>query len=265
MLSYPSGMSVSSRALGMLADALRRHRNQRATRWRKLTAGRQALLVIAYLRKGETYTELACGFAIGTSTVYRYVREAITLLAAMAPTLEQAIEVARGKAFVILDGTLLRIDRVGMASGRDRAFYSGKHKAHGVNVQVIADPAGRLVWISPTLPGARHDMGAARQHGIVDALNQAGIQTIADTAYQGGGAAIRVPQRRRRLDPDTGRYRPLSPSQKQVNRAHARQRGPGERVNAELKNWRVLRKIRSCPSRASELVAAVQTLMIANV
>jgi hypothetical protein len=27
---------------------------------------------------------------------------------------------------VILDGTLLRIDRVGMAGGRDRPFYSGK-------------------------------------------------------------------------------------------------------------------------------------------
>jgi hypothetical protein len=78
-----------------------------------------------------------------------------------------------------------------------------------VNVQVIADPVGRLVWISPTLPGARHDMGAAREHGIIDALNEAGIQAIADTAYQGGGAAIRVPQRRRRLDPDTGRYRPV--------------------------------------------------------
>ena len=50
------------------------------------------------------------------------MREAITLLAAMAPTLAEAIEVARGKAFVILDGTVLRIDRVGMASGRDRAF-----------------------------------------------------------------------------------------------------------------------------------------------
>ena len=45
---------------------------------------------------------------------------------------------------------------------------------------------------------------------------------------------------------------------------HARRRGPGERVNAELKNWRILRKIRSCPRRAAELVAAVQTLMIAN-
>src|SRR5690349_24615214 len=121
-------MSVSTRALSTLSDVLRRHRREQATRWRKLTAGRQALLVIAYLRKGETYAELACGFTIGTSTVYRYLREAITLLGAMAPTLEQAIEVARRKAFVILDGTLLRIDRVGMASGRDRGFYSGKHK-----------------------------------------------------------------------------------------------------------------------------------------
>jgi hypothetical protein len=262
VLSYPSAMSVSSRALNLLADTLRCHRNRRATRWRKLSPGRQALLVLAYLRKGETYNDLARGFEIGTSTVYRYGREALALLAAMAPTLQQVIEVAARKAFVILDGTLLRIDRVGMAGGRDRPYYSGKHKAHGVNVQVIADPAGRLVWISPALSGARHDMGAAREHGIIDALTQAGATAIADTAYQGGGPNIRVPQRRRRVDPDTGRYRRLSQAQKDVNTAHARQRGPGERVNAELKNWRVLRKIRSSPSRASELVAAVQTLMI---
>src|SRR3954447_3256055 len=123
-------MTMSSRALGVLADALRAQRNQRRSRWRKLTAGRQALLVVAYLRKGETYADLACGFEIGTSTVYRYIREALDLLATMAPTLEQAIEVASRKAFVILDGTLLRIDRVGMTSGHDRAFYSGKHDCH---------------------------------------------------------------------------------------------------------------------------------------
>src|SRR4051794_27342924 len=230
VLSYPSGMTVSTRALSMLADALRRRRRERATRWRKLSAGRQALLVVAHLRKGETYAELACGFRIGTSTVYRYLREAIGLLAALAPTLQQAIEVAAGKAFVILDGTLLRIDRVGMASGYDRAFYSGKHKCHGLNVQVIADPAGRLVWISPVLPGARHDMGAAREHPIIAALAAAEIDAVADTAYQGGGPAIRTPQRRRRLDPDTGRYRPLSGNKKAVNAAHARQRGPGDGV-----------------------------------
>lgn len=193
MLSYPSGISVSSRAFGVLSDVLRAHRNQRRTRWRKLSPGRQALLVVAHLRKGETYADLACGFRIGTSTVYRYIREALDLLAAMAPTLEQAIEVAKRKAFVILDGTVLRIDRVGMASGYDRAFYSGKYKAHGLNVQVIADPIGRLVWISPPLPGARHDMGAARDHGIIDALTEHEVPAAADAAYQGAGPTLAVP------------------------------------------------------------------------
>jgi hypothetical protein len=51
----------------------------------------------------------------------------------------------------------------------------------------------------------------------------------------------------------TGRYRPLSAAQKQVNAAHARQRGPGERANAELKNWRIFRKIRCCPTRTTTL------------
>jgi len=254
-------MPVSNRALQVLADALRHHRTAMGSRWRRLPPGQQALLVLAHLRKGETYTALADGFGVGTTTVFRYIREGIDVLAAVAPTLDQALDVARRKAFVILDGTLISIDRIGMASGYDRAFFSGKHKRHGVNVQVIADSAGRLVWASPALPGARHDMGAAREHGIIDALNAAGVHTVADTAYQGGGPAIRVPQRRRRLDPDTGRYRRLSRAQKQVNTAHARQRGPGERANAQLKSWTVLRKIRSCPRRATALVNAVTVLI----
>ncbi|MEU6701985.1 IS5/IS1182 family transposase, partial [Pseudonocardia sp. NPDC046786] len=82
--------------------------------------------------------------------------------------------------------------------------------------------------------------------------------------YQGGGPAVRVPQRCRRLDPDTGRYRRLSVAQKQVNVAHVRQRGPGERANAQLRSWQVLRKIRSCPGRATALVQAVMVLIQAG-
>ncbi|WP_269805040.1 hypothetical protein [Pseudonocardia kujensis] len=41
---------------------------------------------------------------------------------------------------MILDGTLLRIDRVGIGPGRDRPYLAGKHKCRGVNVRV-ADPA----------------------------------------------------------------------------------------------------------------------------
>lgn len=141
------------------------------------------------------------GYGIGTTTAFRYIAEAIEVLAALAPTLAKAMAVIVAKAFVILDGTLLRIDRVGMGSGRDRAYYSGKHKCHGVNVQVISDPAGRLVWAPPALPGAQHDMGAARDHGILDALEAAQVKVIADNGHRGSG--FEVPQRRRPKDPET--------------------------------------------------------------
>jgi transposase len=250
---------VSNHALLTLADALRQRRGQVGTRWRRLTAGRQALLAVAHLRKGETYADLATGFGIGTTTVFRYIHEALEVLTALAPSLHDAVAVAIRKAFVIVDGTLLRIDRIGMGSGRDRPYYSGKHKAHGVNVQVIADPAGRLIWASPALPGARHDMGAAREHGMLDALRAAGVRVIADNGYRGAG--FEVPQRRRPADTETGQRRRLSRNQKAVNAAHARQRGPGERANAQLKSWKILRKIRCCPRRATALVQAVLVLI----
>jgi hypothetical protein len=261
--SYPAGLTVSNHALITLTDTLRRTRNQRGTRWRRLSVGDQALLVMAHLRKGETYTDLATGFGIGTTTVFRYIREAVDALAALAPTLAQAVEVVARKAFVILDGTLLRIDRVGMATGRDRRYYSGKQKCHGMNVQVLADPAGRLIWASPALPGARHDMGAAREHGIIDALTTAKVQVVADNGYRGAGAAFHLPHKRRRADPDTGRRR-LSRSQREVNAAHAAQRGPGERANAVFKSWKIFRKVRCCPLRATALVNAVQVLILAG-
>ena len=94
-LSYPAGMSVSNRAAIMLADQLRHHRIKIGTRWRRLDPGQQALLTLAHLRKGETYADLARGFAIGTTTVYCYIREALKILAALAPTLQQAIECER--------------------------------------------------------------------------------------------------------------------------------------------------------------------------
>ena len=232
MLLCPSGMSVSTRALSTLSDVLRRHRREQATRWRRLSAARQALLVIAYLRKGETYADLACGFRVGTSTVYRYVREALGLLAAMAPTMQQAIAVAAGKAFVILDGTLLRVDRVGMASDYNRGFYSGKHKCHGLNVQVIADPIGRLVWISPVLrgaarhgcrPRARHHRRAARRCGHRSptpptraAARQSGRRSggagsMPTPAAIGGCRATRRPSTRR-TPGDAGRVSGSTPS-----------------------------------------------------
>lgn len=133
-------------------------------------------------------------------------------------------------------------------------------------MHVIADPAGRLIWASPALPGARHDAGAAREHGIPEALAAAGVTAFADTAYHGLGPAVRSPHRRSRYDRGSRKFvrRELSTGQKQANRAHAALRGPGERANADLKNWRILRKIRSSPAHATQLVNAAQTLIIAE-
>jgi hypothetical protein len=56
----------------------------------------------------------------------------------------------------------------------------------------------------------------------------------------------------------------LSTNQREVNTAHARQRGPGERANAQLKTWKVLRKIRCCPHRATDLLKSVLVLIHAG-
>ena len=108
---------------------IRRHRSQVGSPWRKLTPGRQALLVLAYLRKGETFADLAAGFGVGTTMAWRYANETVELLAARAPRLRQAIRDAKraGWAYVVLDGTLIPVDRV----AADRPFYSGKHRRHG--------------------------------------------------------------------------------------------------------------------------------------
>ena len=148
MLVYPSGLDLSSSTLRHLSRLLTARREQCGTRWRRLSAGRQALLVLDHLQCGHTYAQLAAGFEIGTTTVYRYVTEAISLIAALAPDLSAATHAASAKAFVILDGTLLPTDRI----AADRPFYSGKHKRHGMNVQVLTDPFGRLMWVSPALP-----------------------------------------------------------------------------------------------------------------
>ncbi len=121
MLVYPSGLDVSSSALRFLSAGLREHRRSLGTRWRRLSPGRQALLALAHLRNGHPYVQLAAGFGVGTTTAYRYVTEAVEVLAALAPTLAEAVRAASMKAFVLLDGTLLPIDRI----AADRPFYSG--------------------------------------------------------------------------------------------------------------------------------------------
>ncbi|MFD6372542.1 transposase family protein, partial [Streptomyces roseolus] len=59
MLIYRSGIDLSSFTLRFLAGQLRSRHRRQGTRWRRLPPGRQALLVLAHLRKGDPYAQLA--------------------------------------------------------------------------------------------------------------------------------------------------------------------------------------------------------------
>jgi len=177
LVPYPSKLDVPYELVEHVSWLVYTRRRELRSPWRKLSCFKQALLTLAHLRNGQPYAQLAAGFGIGTTTACRYITEAVNLLAALAPTLTEAARAASKKAYVILDGTLLPIDRI----AADRPFYSGKHKKHGMNVQVIALPQGRLMWASPALAGAIHDVRAAREHGIIEALTEAGITYWADS------------------------------------------------------------------------------------
>jgi DDE superfamily endonuclease/Helix-turn-helix of DDE superfamily endonuclease len=248
MLFYRAVLPLSRATLTYVAGVIRRHRKQIGSSWRKCNPGQQALLVLAHLRKGETFAELAAGFGVSTATAWRYVAETVALLAARAPKLRGALNTAKQHAYVVLDGTLIPVDRL----AADRPFYSGKHRRHGMNLQVIASPDGGILWVSGALPGAVHDLTAARIWAILRELAAAGLIALADKGYIGAGGPVLTPYR--------GRNKPAS--QKEANRAHARLRAPGERANAQLKTWRILRKLRCCPWRAGQLAKAIHVLQI---
>jgi hypothetical protein len=249
MLFYRAALPLSSRTLTYVSGIIRRHRSAAGSRWRKLNPGKQALLVLVYLRKGETFAGLAAGFRVGTATAWRYVNETAGLLAARAPKLGRAVRDAKrkGHAYVVVDGTLIPIDRV----AADRPFYSGKHQKHGMNLQVIASPAGDILWVSGPLPGSVHDKKAEWIWGVLAELEAAGLVVLADKGYQGSTYA-KIPYK--------GKNKPES--QKAANRAHAKLRSPGERANAQLKTWHILRKLRCCPWRAGQLAKAIHVLQI---
>ena len=61
VLFYRAALPLSSKTLNYVAGIIRRHRASIGSAWRKLNPGQQALLVLAYLRKGETFADLAAG------------------------------------------------------------------------------------------------------------------------------------------------------------------------------------------------------------
>ena len=158
-----------------------------------------------------------------------------------------------GWDYLIVDGVHVPAVTFGRKTGGQRAFYSGKHKRHGLNVQTVCSPAEELLWAAAPQPGATVDVTAARKAGIAAMLTSL-IGVLADLGYLGWDEAV-----------ITGRRKPrgkdLTPAQRAANRLQAQLRCVGERGNARLKYWKVLAtELRCRPGQCTVMVKAVLAL-----
>ena len=254
---FRAGVKVSAATCEDLAESLRRRHERQGTRWRLLAPLAQAVLVIAFVRTNLAYAELAAGFGISESTCWRDIREGISVLADRGRRISLAdvakLAVKMGWDYVIVDGVHVPTVTFGRKTAGQRAFYSGKHKRHGLNVQTVCSPDGELLWAAAPAPGATVDVTAARQAGIAEILTSL-IGVLADLGYLGWDKEV-----------VTGRRKPrgkeMTAAQRAANRLQAQLRCVGERGNARLKYWKVLAtELRCQPGQCTAMVKAVLAL-----
>src|SRR5919199_1562880 len=241
-VTYAAVLPLSDNTVLFVSGLLAAERRRRGTRRRRRALGcyRQGGLLLRWFVDNTRLVQLAADNAISASTAYRYLHEGIDVLAAAAPGLPGALLAARaaGHAHVTVDGTLIRTDRCqvpGPTARTDRSgrrvdlWWSGKHTAHGGNVQVIAAPDGWPLWTSPVRPGREHDTTALRAHPeALPLLAEQTNHTHAALAYL----------------------------------LHAAIRAPAARGNSLLKTtFKALRRVSLCPWRIGAITAAALVLL----
>ncbi len=139
--------------------------------------------------------------ALGVKRSYRYVTEGIKVLIAQARTCIALAD--EGWSHVILDGKLFATDRLTETTTSVQgesldAWYSGKHRDFGANIQAVMRLDGLPVWTSEAMPGHLHDLSCAHRHAITGTLYWAAahlhLPTLADSGYEGTVHGIHTPR-----------------------------------------------------------------------
>ncbi len=164
-------------------------------------------MVLRGFKEGTDLRIVARDAGVSIATAYRYLHEAIDVVATRAPDLHEVLAhgLDQGWTFVCLDATLISSTRSTARSqaGHD-VWFSGKHKQHCGNIQVLTGPTGYPEWVSDVEPGSTHDITCTRQH-VLPALYPApapGLPTLTDKGYVGAGIGIIVPTKGLNLAPD---------------------------------------------------------------
>lgn len=267
MITYRAMLDVPTELVDHLARLLARGRRSRGTRRgvRVLSCRQQAMFALVWFRERRPITLTGKGFGISQATAYRYLHEAIDVLAAQAPELRETLErvAAEGWSHVVLDGTVVDSDRVAAKSTSAKGqiidvWYSGKKHGFGGNVQAVIRPDGLPVWVSEVEPGSTHDLSCAREHALGSlywAASQLGLPTLADGGYDGTGIGVHAPIKQ----PGGGQR--LGVDNRAYNQLLRAMRAQGERGFALLsERWRALQRVSLDPARIADIMKAALVL-----
>jgi hypothetical protein len=134
-VAYTAVLEVSEDSVLFLSALLHAERVCRGTRKGRRAVGtyKQAVLVLRWFLDDTRMSALARDNAIAVSTAYDYRDEGIAVLAARRPSLHGALLAAKaaGHSHLIVDGTLIRTDRISTPGPRGvDLWWSGKHRHH---------------------------------------------------------------------------------------------------------------------------------------
>jgi hypothetical protein len=256
-------LDVPRDLIWFVSGLLAAHRRQIGTRrgTRRLGCYRQALFALAWFRDKGDIPRLGRGFGLPQSTAYRYLDEAIEVLAARAPGLQEQLEraLAEGVPYLILDGKVVDAGRcrektLSRTGAVIDVWYAGKTHDFGGNIQALFYPCGIPLWVSDVL----HDLAAARENvlGVPRPFLDA-MPVPADPGYEGAGHGVHVPVKKpagaKELDIDTRARNALLRSV----------RCPGERGFALLTQWwKPFQHVTASPGRIGLIARAALVLVL---
>lgn len=264
-ITYTCVLDANRQTVQFLSALLAANRRHLGTRkgTRALGTFKQAVLVLRWFLDATRVRHLAGDNRIGLSTAYAYLHEGIDVLAARAPDLHTAVEQAcgAGGAHLNLDGTVIRTDRVAVPgpTGAD-LWWSGKHKHHGGNIQVLSTPDGWPLWTSDVRPGREHDTTCARAEAdllpaLENAMAEHHLPTLTDLGYENLSPALRHPVKKR------GGVA-LSEEHRAYNQLIRGVHGVCERANSLLKiTFKALRRVSLDPWRIGAITRAGLVLL----
>lgn len=145
----------------------------------KLSVEDQLLLLLFHYRSHCTMFVLGMLFGLNASNICRCIHRMEKCLHCRAEISAEKELSEEDLQQIIVDATEQRIYR---PKRKQKLFYSGKKKCHTVKTEIIiAGKTGKIISISPAVPGTIHDIKLRQQcEDLPDAKEK-----LADSGYQG--------------------------------------------------------------------------------